>query len=117
MSSNLYTHADSNVLKTWGLMASFLVLVVAIGYIVSYYYSNSSILYFAIFFAMFMNVFSYWFSDKIVLKLHKAKPATREDYFDLWNSTENLSIAAGLPMPKLYVVDDPAPNAFATGRD
>lgn len=64
-----------------------------------------------------MNIFSYWFSDKIVLKLHKARLATRQEYFDLWNATENLSIAAGLPMPKLYIVEDSAPNAFATGRD
>ncbi len=67
--------------------------------------------------ALLMNIFSYWYSDKLVLKLHKAKPVTREAYFDLWNATENLSIAAGLPMPKLYVIEDSSPNAFATGRD
>jgi len=64
-----------------------------------------------------MNLGMYWFSDKIVLALHKAKPATRQEYFDLWNATENLSITAGLPMPRLYVVNDTAPNAFATGRN
>ena len=64
-----------------------------------------------------MNVTSYWFSDKIVLKLAGARPATREEYRDLWNIVENLSITAGLPMPKLYIVNDPSPNAFATGRN
>ncbi|KKS57667.1 MAG: Protease HtpX-like protein, partial [Candidatus Nomurabacteria bacterium GW2011_GWF1_42_40] len=63
-----------------------------------------------------MNIFSYWFSDKIVLKLAGAKPANREENFVLYTSVENLSITAGLPMPKVYIINDPAPNAFATGR-
>lgn len=115
--SNLYTHQDKNIWKTWGLMTLFFILIIALGYAVAYYYGDSSILYFAIILAVLMNFLSYWFSDKIVLALHKAKPVTREEYFDLWNATENLSIAAGLPMPRLYVIEDPAPNAFATGRD
>jgi len=114
--SNLYSHQDSNVWRTWALMAAFLALVVAIGWAISYYYQDPGIMVIAVVFAIFMNIFSFWFSDKIVLKLHKAKLATREEYFDLYNITENLSIAAGLPMPKLYVIDDPSPNAFATGR-
>lgn len=117
MAQNLYTHQDQNTFKTWLLMTVFLVMVIGIGWFVSYYYQSPGILYFAVIFAVFMNVFSYWFSDKIVLKLHKAKPVTREEYFDLWNATENLSIAAGLPMPKLYIIEEQAPNAFATGRD
>ena len=98
-------------------MALFFVIIIILGWLVSIFYGDTSILYIAILLAVFMNVFSYWFSDKIVLALHKAKPATRQEYFDLWNATENLSITAGLPMPRLYVVDDTAPNAFATGRN
>ena len=98
-------------------MALFFSIIIILGWIVSMFYGDVSILYIAILLAVFMNVFSYWFSDKIVLALHKAKPATRQEYFDLWNATENLSITAGLPMPRLYVVDDTAPNAFATGRN
>lgn len=98
-------------------MTFFFALIVALGWAISYYYDNPAILPIAFVVALLMNFFSYWFSDKIVLKLHKAKPATREEYFDLWNATENLSIAAGLPMPKLYVIEDSAPNAFATGRN
>ena len=64
-----------------------------------------------------MNVGSYWYSDKLVIKMTGAVPATKQEYPVLWNVVENLSITAGLPMPKLYVVHDPAPNAFATGRD
>lgn len=114
---NLYTHQDQNILKTWLLMAVFFAVVIGIGWFLSYYYSDETILYIAVFVAIFSNIFSYWFSDKIVLKLHKAKAVTREEYFDLWNAVENLSITAGLPMPKIFVIEDAAPNAFATGRN
>ena len=60
---------------------------------------------------------SYFYSDKIVLLTTGAKPASKEEYFDFYTVTENLAIADGLPKPKLYVIDDPAPNAFATGRN
>ena len=99
------------------LVAAFFSLIVLLGWFFSYFYGNVKILYVALAFAVFMNIFSYWFSDKIVLRLHRATPVTRERYFDLWNTTENLSITAGLPMPRLYVVEDQAPNAFATGRN
>jgi len=117
MAQSIYSQVDSNVRKTWMFMSLFLVLVIAVGYFIAYIYDSLEILYFAIFFALIMNILSYWYSDKIILSLHKAKPVTREEYFDLWNITENLAITAGLPMPRLYIVDDQAPNAFATGRD
>lgn len=98
-------------------MAVFLILVIGIGWFFSFYYNDPYILYFFVIFSVLMNFFSYWFSDKIVLKLAGAKEAKREEYFDLYTSVENLSITAGLPMPKVYVVEDQAPNAFATGRD
>lgn len=115
--ATLYTQQSKNVTKTWMLMTVFLVLVIGIGWFVSIYYNNPNILYFFVVFSILMNFFSYWFSDKIVLKLAGAKEAKREEYFDLYTSVENLSITAGLPMPKVYVVQDSAPNAFATGRD
>ena len=115
--SNLYKERSGNLLRTWALMAGFFVLVIAIGFVFAQYYGDSSILYVAVGFALLMNVGSFWFSDKLVLSMTGAKPATREQYFDLYTITENLAITAGLPMPKLYVIDDPAPNAFATGRD
>jgi len=115
--ATLYTHQEQNIWKTWFLMATFFVLVMLIGWVVSWYYDNPSILYIAVIFSIVMNITSYWFSDKIVLKLAGAHPATREEYRDLWNIVENLSITAGLPMPKLYIVNDPSPNAFATGRN
>lgn len=98
-------------------MVGFFVVVILIGWFVSYYYQSPAILYFAVAFSILMNVASYWWSDKIVLKITGAKPASREEFFDLYTVTENLSITAGLPMPRLYVVNDSAPNAFATGRN
>lgn len=98
-------------------MAMFFVIVIAIGYFIAWYVGDPIILYAALIFALVMNVGSYWWSDKLVVAMTGAKPVKREEYFDLWNVVENLSITAGLPMPKVYVVDDPSPNAFATGRD
>lgn len=115
--SSLYTQQSKNITKTWMLMAVFFGIVIALGWFFSYYYQNPSILYFFALFSIVMNIVSYWFSDKIVLSLAGAKEARREEYFDLYTIVENLSITAGLPMPKVYVVNDPAPNAFATGRD
>jgi heat shock protein HtpX len=115
--ATLYTQQSKNVTKTWLLMTVFFVVVILFGWFMSAYYGNPNILYFFIIFSILMNFFSYWYSDKIVLKLAGAKEAKREEYFDLYTSVENLSITAGLPMPKIYVVNDPAPNAFATGRD
>lgn len=99
------------------LGAGFLVLVIALGYGVSWYYDNPIILYVAVAFSVLTNFYAYWASDKLVLSMSHARPATREEFFDLYTVTENLAMTAGLPMPKLYIIDDQAPNAFATGRD
>jgi len=64
-----------------------------------------------------MNIGSYWYSDKIVIKMSGAKPVIKKESPTLYNLVENLTISTGLPMPKLYIIQDPAPNAFATGRD
>ena len=98
-------------------MGFFLILVVAIGYGVSWYLESPVILVVAVIFALVMNVSSYWHSDKIVLRMTKARPIIRESHPELWNVVENLSITAGLPMPKVFIIDDSSPNAFATGRD
>ena len=115
--ASLYTHKDSNVRKTWFLMAGFLIAVIFLGWAVSWYFGNNYILYGAVIFALLMNVFSYWYSDKVVIKMTGAKEATGPEYRELNQIVENLAITAGLPKPKVYVVEDPSPNAFATGRD
>lgn len=114
---DLYAQRASNVRRTWALVIGFLIVVIAVGYAVSWYYENPLILYVAVFFALATNIYAYWASDKLVLSMSHARPAEREEFFDLYTVTENLAMTAGLPKPKLYVIDDPAPNAFATGRD
>jgi heat shock protein HtpX len=115
--ATLYTQQSNNVAKTWMLMSVFFVIVIALGFVFSRMYNNPSVLYFFVIFSIAMNIMSYWYSDKIALSLARAKPATREEYFDFYTLVENLAITAGLPMPKIYVIEDPSPNAFATGRD
>lgn len=114
---NLYEQRSSNIRRTWMLILGFLVVVIAVGYAISWYYGNPFILYIAVFIAVATNFYAYWQSDKLVLSLSHARLATREEFFDFYTVTENLAITAGLPLPKLYVIDDAAPNAFATGRD
>jgi heat shock protein HtpX len=113
----IYTEQGKNVRRTWFLMTSFLILVIGIGFIFARIYDNVNILYFFVIFSILMNILSYWYSDKIALSISGAHKVTKEEYFDLYNIVENLSITAGLPTPKVYVINDSSPNAFATGRD
>ena len=115
--ATLYTQQDSNIRKTWLLMTVFLVVVIGLGWFFGYYFQNPDILIIFAIFAIVMNITAYWFSDKITIGLAGAKAVTKEQAPDLYNIVENLAITAGLPMPKIYVINDPSPNAFATGRD
>lgn len=90
---------------------------VALGYVVSQNTGDISILYFAVVLSVLMNIGSYWFSDKIALAINGAKEADSKEYLELHRLVENLAITAGLPKPKVYVIADSAPNAFATGRN
>lgn len=98
-------------------MGAFLVFVIGIGWLFSIYYGNTVILYAAVIFALMMNVGSYWFSDKVVVAMTRAQKADPKEFLELHRIVENLAITAGLPKPEVYIVDDPSPNAFATGRD
>lgn len=113
----LYTHSDSNKMKTWFLMAGFFVFIILIGYVFSQAMNDSIILYIAVGFSIVSSFVSYWFSDKIVLAMSSAKEVKHGDNRELYHLVENLCITAGLPVPKIYIIDDTAPNAFATGRD
>ncbi len=113
----LYDQKSSNIRKTWLLFTMFLIVVIAIGWGFSRIYGNPSILYFAVIFSVLMNVIAYWYSDKIVLKMAKAVPIEKKDSPELYNIVENLCITAGLPLPKIYLIREVQPNAFATGRD
>jgi len=115
--ASIYAHRDSNIRKTWFMLALFLVIVIGIGYVFSQAYGSPGILYFAVAFAVLMNVWAYWFSDKLVLKMYKAVPVSMENNRELYRIVENLCITAGLPVPKIYIIDQPQLNAFATGRN
>ena len=97
-------------------MSVFFVVVISIGWLFARIYGDSSFVVVAVAFSLFMNFFSYWFSDKIVLAMSGARPIKREEDIELYRIVENLCIAAGLKMPKIYMINDPSPNAFATGR-
>lgn len=114
---NLYQHKDSNIRKTWLLMTVFLVLVIFIGWLFGFIYNSPGFLYFAVILAVTMNIFAYWKSDKIALAMSGAKPVSREIHLELFRIIENLSITAGLPMPRIYIIHDNQINAFATGRN
>ena len=98
-------------------MTGFLVLLVAVGWALSYYYGNPGILVVFVVISIVMNIVAYWQSDKIALSQAHATPADGPEYLELNRVVENLSITAGLPKPRVYVINDPSPNAFATGRD
>jgi len=115
--ATLYTHQGVNVRKTWLLMGVFCVGVLALGWGVSWYLESPLILVAAVVGAVLTNVYSYWYSDTLVLRLTHAEAADPGTYRELHRTVENLAITAGLPKPRVYVVTDPAPNAFATGRD
>lgn len=115
--STLYTQADKNIRLTWVYITGFLVFVIGVGYVFAGAMDNSLILYIAVIFSIIMSFASYWWSDKIVLAMSKAKEVTHEDGREIYHIVENLCITAGLPVPKIYVIEDSAPNAFATGRD
>jgi heat shock protein HtpX len=115
--ATLYTQAERNVRKTWILMTSFLVFIIFLGWIFSRVFDSPLILYIAVFIAFFQSFISYWYSDKIVLAMNRAKEVKKEDNPELYRIVENLCIGAGLPLPKIYIINEDQPNAFATGRD
>ena len=115
--ASLYTQQSRNVTKTWLLMSAFFLLIMAVGWFVSYYFGDASLLYIAVGVALTMNVTAYWFSDKIALSSAHAKEADPVQFLELHRIVENLAITAGLPKPRVYIIEDSAPNAFAAGRD
>jgi heat shock protein HtpX len=114
----MYDAIERNVRGTWLLFAAFAAVVVAVGYALSqwldYGYAGAAI---AFVIAAAGAWGSYYFSDRLVLAVSGAREAPRDQHPYLYNTVEGLAIAAGVPVPRLYLIDDTAPNAFATGRD
>src|SRR4030042_5307843 len=113
----MYKQIDSNKRKTFLFICIFLIFIIGLGWILSYAFDAYWIFPIAVVIALFQALSSYYLSDKIALSISGARPAPRKKYIDLYRIVENLSITSGLPQPDIYVIDDPAPNAFATGRD
>lgn len=113
----LYTHIGSNIRKTWLLFSLFFIIIIGLGWFLGYYFNDQNILFIAIFISLFMSFISFWFSDKIVLAISKARLVRHEENPEFYHIVENLCITAGLLLPKIYIIDDPALNAFATGRN
>src|SRR5690606_21712099 len=102
-----------NTVKTVFLMTLMMVLFLLVGYLLG----GSTGMTIAFIFSLAMNFGSYWFSDKIILSMYRAKQVTRETAPKFYNMVEEHARNANLPLPKIYIIDDPTPNAFATGRN
>lgn len=107
-----------NITKSYLIMALFIAFVVVVGYVMGQAlgYGNG-FMWIAVVFACLSSFASYYWGDQMVLAMSGARPADRKQDFDFFTVTENLAIAAGIPKPKLYIIEDTAMNAFATGRD
>lgn len=114
---NIYEQVSSNKIRSTIIIALFVGFIIAAAYLISYSFDVQGLLPVAIIFSLFSGFGSYYWGDKIVLTLNQARLATRKEFFDFYTVTENLSLAAKIPTPQIYVIDSPAMNAFATGRD
>ena len=114
----MYNQIASNIRRSYLLIFLFILVIAGIGYVFSLYteFGEWTVLA-AVMFAVVMSWGSYYYSDRIVLSMSGAAPVTKQDEPHLWNAVEGLALAAGIPVPRLYVIEDGAPNAFATGRD
>jgi len=102
-----------NTLKTTMFMAALTVLFVLVGQALG----GHGGMVFAFALACIMNVGAYWFSDRIVLRMYRAREMTQEEAPGLYDMVKELSVRANLPMPRVYIIPGSAPNAFATGRN
>jgi heat shock protein HtpX len=115
---SFYEEISANKRMTWILLGFFLFFIIVIGLVFDYAFdAGGFILIFAVIISIVYSLIAYWKSDSIVLAISRARPATKEEFQMLYNIVEEMSIASGLPMPKIYVIDDTALNAFATGRN
>ena len=113
----LYTQVASNRSKTWFFVLVYTLLILALGYFLSLWFGSNVLFIFAAVICIVQGFVAYWWADSIALATAHAQPLPKEQFGNVYKIVENLSITAGLPMPRLYYIPDPALNAFATGRD
>ena len=112
-----YSAIGANKRNSALLIMIFLILIIGLGYVFSRFYCQPGILLLAVGFSVVSSFFSYYFSDSITLAMSHAQQITRQSSPELFRIVENLTITAGLPLPRIYIIEDTAINAFATGRD
>lgn len=119
MGSNLYNERDKNVRRTWLIMVLFFLVIVGLGSLFGYVLDFYALPFIAVVVALLMNIWAYWQSDKMVLSIAGAREINQQnpEEKEIHRLVENLAITAGLPTPKVYVMEERALNAFATGRD
>lgn len=112
-----YKEIDSNKRNTTLLIIIFTLIIVALGYFISEAMGDYIFLSIAFGISLIVNLIGYYQGDKIILKMNAAKGISKAEALELYRTVENLAITAGMPSPKIYIIQDDAPNAFATGRD
>lgn len=113
----MYNEIAANKRKTWFIMAVFLVVIGLLGWLLAGYFGELRLTPYILAGCLVYVVISYWSGARMALAVNGAKKISRSDNQRLWRIVENLAITEGLPMPRVYIMNDPAPNAFATGRD
>lgn len=113
----MYKAIAANKRNTVIIMAVFVGLITAIGWTVSYFYGNTSITYWVLAGAAIYALIQYYAAGSLAVAMTGAQQIEKKDNPRLYRTVENLSITLGMPMPKVYIINDPAPNAFATGRN
>lgn len=114
----MYSEIASNKRRSWVLIALFIILIGIVGYVIDFYFEAGGVIVFiAIGYSIVSALVSFYAGDKVALGVAGAKPIEKKDAPELFRLVENLCITGGQPMPKVYIIQDEAPNAFATGRD
>ena len=113
----MYKHIAENKRRTIYIIIGFVIMIGAIAGVFAWYFQNWWVAIWTILISILYAVFQYFMAGSIAMAMTGAKEITKKDNRRLYNIVENLSITTGLPMPKVYIINDSAPNAFATGRD
>lgn len=115
---NIYEQISENKIRSITIIGLFVVFIITVTYLITVSFNlDNSFLFLAVIFSSLSSLAGYFYGDQIVLSINQARPVTREEFFNFYTVVENLSIVNQTPVPKIYVIDSEAPNAFATGRD
>jgi heat shock protein HtpX len=117
MENRIYRNQSNNVFKTWIFLIIFSLLIGLVGFLFASYFQNPIFFYLGSFVSIAMSIWSYWNSGNMVLSMAHARPLEAGENMELQRMVERLASAASIPVPKIYIVEDPSPNAFATGRN